>query len=63
MKIINTLRDSFFTKEIEYIDEERSLQHFVNIALKEKNVSVDTEFIWRNTYLPKLSLIQIATPY
>lgn len=61
MRIYSFLKDFFFQKEILYLQDDSSF----DLALKdlESNdvLAIDTEFIWKNTYYPKLSLIQIST--
>jgi ribonuclease D len=37
------------------------LRELIKYLLKEEFIAIDTEFIWRNTYFPKLCLIQIGT--
>ena len=61
MKIINFLRDYFFQKEIIYIEDQTSFDLVLEDIQTEKMLAIDTEFIWRNTYFPKLSLVQVRT--
>ncbi len=61
MRIYNFLKDFFLPKEILYIDDCSSLRSVVKDLESNDQLAIDTEFIWRNTYYPKLSLIQIAT--
>ena len=61
MKIINFLRDYFFQKEIIYIEDQTSFDLVLEDIQTEKMLAIDTEFIWRNTYFPKLSLVQVCT--
>ena len=44
------------------IEEQESLDHFLNDIKNEECIAVDTEFTRVNTYYPKLCLLQIATP-
>ena len=61
LRIYNLVKDFFVPKAVIYVHEESSLESAI-IDLETKNLlAVDTEFIWRNTYFPKLSLIQIST--
>ena len=47
-------------KEIFFVDSYEDIE-FVKSNLKDVNlIGIDTEFDWRNTYFPKLSLLQIA---
>ena len=44
------------------IEEQESLDHFLNDIKGEECIAVDTEFTRVNSYYPKLCLVQIATP-
>ena len=45
-----------------YLIESEENEEFVKESLqKEKYIGLDTEFNWRNTYFPELSLLQIST--
>ena len=44
------------------IEEQESLDHFLNDIKNEECIAVDTEFTRVNSYYPKLCLVQIATP-
>ena len=61
MRIYNFLKDFFLPKEVLCIEDNESF----NLALRDLEanniLAIDTEFVWRNTYFPKLSLIQIST--
>lgn len=48
-------------KKIHLIDTDKKLQEILQELINEDCLGIDTEFDWRNTYYPKLSLIQIAT--
>ena len=48
-------------KKISYIDSNSDLNFLSTHLKQEKIMGLDTEFDWRNTYFPKLSLLQIAT--
>ncbi len=51
----------FFKKKTYLISSNFELKNILNL-LKEKNIfGIDTEFEWRNTYYPILSVIQIST--
>ena len=42
--------------------ESKKDEEFIKESLeKEKYIGVDTEFNWRNTYFPELSLLQMST--
>ena len=43
------------------VDNENDKDWAYEILISEKIIGIDTEFDWRNTYLPKLSLVQIST--
>ena len=61
MRIYNLLKDFLLPKEVLYLQDDDSF----NLALRDLEanniLAIDTEFVWRNTYFPKLSLIQIST--
>ena len=61
MRIYNLLKDFFTPKEVLYINEDSSLRLAMKDLESHDKLAIDTEFIWRDTYFPKLSLIQIAT--
>ena len=65
MMIFNSLFRLLFNlshkKKIFYITEDTDLHHVILDLRKEKFICVDTEFEWRRTYFPIISLIQIAT--
>lgn len=44
-----------------YIDTVSQLERFVEAAMQDDAVAIDTEFIRERTYYPKLCLIQVAT--
>ncbi len=63
LKIINKL--NFFVrkkKKIIFVDDYVNTKSIEQELIKEKILAIDTEFDWRSTYFPILSLIQIATP-
>lgn len=63
MKFLNYFFDHFLNKKkIHYIDKEIELSDVVDRLTNEENISIDTEFLWRDTYFPKLSLIQMGSP-
>ena len=63
--MINILKKLGFylkNKKTIYLIESEEDEEFVKESLKkEKYVGLDTEFNWRNTYFPELSLLQIST--
>ncbi len=61
MKIINSLKFFFKTKEISLIDNKKSYNLSVPFINQSNEIGLDTEFIWKNTYFPVLSLIQVST--
>ena len=61
MSFLNYLEDFFFKIPSSYINDDKSFEHAIEDFGKQCILGVDTEFIWRNTYYPKLSLIQIST--
>ena len=49
-------------KKTIYLIESKEDENFVKKSLEEeKYIGLDTEFNWRNTYFPELSLLQIST--
>jgi ribonuclease D len=60
LKLINSLKIFFKPKVIYFIEEESSKVILIEAFKNVKTIAVDTEFIWRDTYFPKLSLVQIA---
>ena len=48
-------------KKVSYIETEQDIS-FLKLSLKKENIlGIDTEFDWRTTYFPKLSILQITT--
>lgn len=47
--------------EIFLVDSDKDIDFLKYNLLDENFLGIDTEFDWRNTYIPKLSLLQIAT--
>ncbi len=50
------------TKEIFYIENNDQFMIAKEVISKERLLGLDTEFDWRNTYFPVLSMLQISTP-
>ncbi|WP_455380469.1 ribonuclease D [Acidihalobacter prosperus] len=48
--------------DVQYIDTEKALKHFVSLLTDTPWLAVDTEFLRESTYRPQLCLIQIAAP-
>ena len=61
MRLFNFISSSFQKYQIAYIDSRELLMECVIDVKKNNSIAIDTEFIWKNTYYPILSLIQIAT--
>ena len=59
-KIFSLFKKNFFRKNFFLIDDEIKLDDLIEKITSLKVISVDTEFEWRRTYHPKLSLIQIC---
>ncbi len=60
--IIKKLRFNLKNKKTICLIESEEDEEFVKESLeKEINIGIDTEFNWRNTYYPELSLLQIST--
>ena len=49
-----------FKKSIYLINPSEDKEFLVTVLNNETILGVDTEFDWRNTYFPKLCLLQIA---
>ena len=59
--ILNNLKKIFFNKrEVLFISSEEDLAKNINDIFSSNIIAIDTEFDWRDTYFPKLSLIQIC---
>ncbi len=61
MMAFNLIRDYFIPKKVLYIQDQISFEKALKDLELESLLAIDTEFVWRNTYFPKLSLIQIST--
>ena len=61
MRLYNLILDFFASKKTFFIKDQESFQNILSDIESQKILGLDTEFIWRNTYYPKLSLIQIST--
>lgn len=62
MGILKKLGFYLKNKKTIYLIESEEDESFVKESLeKEKYIGIDTEFNWRNTYFPELSLLQIST--
>ncbi len=60
--VLKKLRFYLNNKKKIYLIESSEDEEFVKESLKEeKYIGLDTEFNWRNTYIPELSLLQIST--
>ena len=60
--IIKKLGFNLNNKKTIYLIESKEDEEFVKETLEEeKYIGLDTEFNWRNTYFPELSLLQIST--
>ena len=62
ISILKKLGFYFKNKKTIYLIESEADEEFVRESLEEeKYIGLDTEFNWRNTYFPELSLLQIST--
>jgi len=60
--ILKKLGFNLKNKKTIYLVESEEDKEFVKESLEEeKYIGIDTEFNWRNTYFPELSLLQIST--
>jgi ribonuclease D len=53
--------DLFHKKKVFYVNKDSDLENVILDLHNEEIICVDTEFEWRRTYFPIISLIQIAT--
>lgn len=44
------------------VDDQRTLKDLCEQAMQCSYCAIDTEFVWRKTYLPRIGLIQVAVP-
>ena len=56
----NLLSSKAKFKEFHLIESDSDVSLLIKFFKKEKTIGIDTEFDWRNTYYPKLSLLQIS---
>ena len=61
MKILDFLFAFSDRKKIIFVDCEEDFQLFIQEIIIEKEIAIDTEVTWRDTYYPILNLIQVAT--
>ena len=62
ISILKKLVFNLKNKKTIYLVESEEDEEFVKESLeKEKYIGIDTEFNWRNTYFPELSLLQVST--
>ncbi len=62
MGIIKKLSFILKNKKTTYLIESEEDEEFVKESLEQETyIGIDTEFNWRNTYYPELSLLQIST--
>ena len=61
MSLLDKLFFSLKRKNIFIIEKDENKDFVKEILRKESLIGIDTEFDWRNTYFPKLSLLQIST--
>jgi len=60
--LFNKLKNFFSIKiPIIFVDSETKFDETLKEISTEKIIGIDTEFDWRNTYFPNLSLLQIST--
>ena len=63
MDFFSKLKKKLFKKNIDifYLDKLEDLDFFYKEMGQQDMICIDTEFDWRKTYFPKLSLVQIST--
>ena len=62
ISILKKLVFNLKNKKTIYLVESEEDEEFVKESLEEeKYIGIDTEFNWRNTYFPELSLLQVST--
>ena len=63
INLINKILSKFKKKKDIYLIDSDQDKDFVIFSLQDESIlGIDTEFDWRTTYFPVLSLLQIATP-
>ena len=59
--MLNKIKNFLFKKNpIFFIDSYSKFDEILDELSSEEIIGIDTEFDWRNTYYPNLSLIQIS---
>ena len=63
MKLIfRKLKNLIFKKRVYFIDSDEGLSYLKSrLTIEDSYLGIDTEFDWRRTYYPVLSLLQIST--
>jgi ribonuclease D len=61
LKLFNTIQEKLNNKKFYFINNNPLFENSLNEISKAYKIGVDTEFNWRNTYYPEISLIQIST--
>lgn len=59
--LLNKFFYKFKKKKIFFINNKKSLDIFFSELEKSSIIGIDTEFDWRNTYFPKLSIMQVSS--
>jgi len=61
VRLLYFLKDFFIPKEVIHIQDQSSFEDVLKDFKKKRILALDTEFLWKNTYYPRLSLIQVST--
>ncbi len=61
MFFLESIKNYFLTHKVKIIDTNDKFKASVQILNNQDSIGCDTEFVWRDTYHPILSLVQIST--
>ena len=61
MFFLESIKNYFLTHKVKIIDTNDKFKSSVQILNNQDSIGCDTEFVWRDTYHPILSLVQIST--
>tara|TARA_B100000989_G_C19478276_1_gene443941 strand:- start:406 stop:1266 length:861 start_codon:yes stop_codon:yes gene_type:complete len=61
VSFLESIKNYFVTHKVKIIDTNDEFRSSVQILSDQDYIGCDTEFVWRDTYYPILSLVQIST--